>query len=162
VRILRSSACHEIGGTRFASLANWTNRRAFLVSDSRATIVKLNAQKLDRYREKLIALRERVGGDVNHVVEAIHEDVSVPKDVSAAPVHLADVAVESVEADMEVLHTTRGIFDDVSAALDRLKSGTFGQCEECGAAISEERLNAIPYTPLCLRCAKANRPAEET
>jgi DnaK suppressor protein len=122
--------------------------------------VALNAQKLDHYRKKLVALRERVGGEVNYVVEAIHEDVSVPKDVSAAPVHMADVAVESVDADVEVLHTTRGIFDAVSAALDRIKSGTFGHCEECGAAISEERLNAVPYTPLCARCAKSERPAE--
>jgi DnaK suppressor protein len=123
--------------------------------------VKLNAQKLDRYREKLIALRERVGGDVNHVVESLHEDVRVPEDVSAAPVHLADVAVESVEADVKVLHATRGILDDVNAALDRLADGTFGQCEECGGSISEERLNAIPYAPLCVRCAKANRPADD-
>ena len=121
----------------------------------------LNAQKLDHYREKLIALRERVGGEVNHVIEAIHEDVSVSEDVSAAPVHLADAAVESVYADVEVLNTTRGILDQVKAALDRIKSGAFGQCEECGASISEERLNAIPYTPLCLRCAKLARPAED-
>jgi DnaK suppressor protein len=134
-------------------------RVSLLFNPSRT--VTLSAQKLDRYREKLMELRQRVGGEVNRVVEAIHEDVSVPEDVSAAPVHLADVAVESVDADVEVLHATRGIFDDVSAALDRIKTGTFGQCVECGGPISEERLNAIPYAPLCVRCAKASRPAAD-
>ena len=116
----------------------------------------MEPQKLEWYRQKLLGLRERVGGEVNHVVESIQEDVHVPRDTSAAPVHLADVAVESVDADIEVLQATRSIFEDVNAALERIAAGTFGQCESCGGAISEERLKAIPYTPLCLRCAKSN------
>ena len=99
-------------------------------------------------------MRKRVGGEVNHVAAAIQEDVQVPGDISAAPVHLADVATDSVDADVEVLSATRGMLDDINAALERLSAGTFGQCEACGASISDERLNAIPYTPLCLRCAK--------
>jgi DnaK suppressor protein len=113
----------------------------------------MQAQKLERYRKTLLGLRERVGGEVNHVVQSIQEDVHVPGDISAAPVHLADVAVESVDADVEVLNTTRGILDEVNAALDRIAAGTFGKCESCGAVISEERLKAIPYTPHCMRCA---------
>ena len=119
------------------------------------------SQKLERYRQTLRSLRERVGGNVNYVVESIHEDVSVPEDVSAAPVHLADMAMESVEKDVEVLSTSRGIFEEVNAALDRIDAGTFGQCTQCGGPISEERLKAIPYAALCMRCAKAER-AETT
>ena len=120
----------------------------------------MEAQKLERYRKALLSLRERVGGEVNHVVESIQEDVHVPNDISKAPVHMADWAVESVDADIEVLNTARGIFDEVSAALERITSGTFGKCESCGAAISEERLKAIPYTPHCLRCAEAGAAGE--
>ena len=120
----------------------------------------MQAQKLERYRRTLLGLRERVGGEVNHVVQSIQEDVHVPGDTSAAPVHLADVAVESVDADVEVLNATRGIFDEVNAALERIAAGTFGKCASCGAAITEERLNAIPYTPHCLRCAEAGEEGE--
>jgi RNA polymerase-binding transcription factor DksA len=116
----------------------------------------MEPQKLEWYRQKVLGLRERVGGEVNHVVASIQEDVHVPGDISAAPVHLADVAVESVDADIEVLHATRSIFDDVNAALERIAAGDFGQCESCGGVISEERLKAIPYTPYCVRCAKTN------
>lgn len=115
------------------------------------------SQKLERYRQILRSLRERVGGDVNYVVESIHEDVSIPEDVSAAPVHLADVAMESVEKDVEVLSTSRAIFAEVNAALNRIDAGTFGQCTQCGGPISEERLKAIPYAALCVRCAKTER-----
>jgi len=114
----------------------------------------MNSEHLNGYRQKLLELRERVGGEVNHVVEAVHEDVNV-RDVSAAPVHLADVAELAVDAEVEVLHTARSILDEINAALARIDEGTFGKCRSCGAAIVEERLRALPYTPFCLRCAKA-------
>jgi DnaK suppressor protein len=117
----------------------------------------MDKQKRERYRQKLLEMRERVGGEVNHVVASIQEDVHVPGDASAAPVHLADVAVESVDADVAVLNTTREMLDDVNAALARIAAGTFGKCEACGGAIAEERLQAIPYTAHCLRCAKSEQ-----
>jgi DnaK suppressor protein len=115
----------------------------------------MNRQKLNQYREMLSELKERVGGEVNYVAESIHEDVNIKANVSSAPVHLADVAVAAVDADVEVLHTERSIFDEINAALDRIAAGTFGKCTHCGAVISEERLKALPYTPSCVRCARS-------
>jgi len=114
----------------------------------------MTSEQLTSYRQTLLGLRERVGGEVNYVVGAVHEDVNV-KDVSSAPVHLADVAEQAVDAEVEVLHTTRGILDEINAALTRIGEGTFGKCQSCGASISEERLKALPYVAFCLRCAKA-------
>jgi len=114
----------------------------------------MNSDKRNRYRSMLLRLKERVGGEVNYVVGAVHEDVNIDQNVSSAPVHLADVAVEGVDADVQVLQTERGIFDDINAALARLDDDTFGRCTECHAPISEERLKAIPYTPHCVRCAR--------
>ena len=114
----------------------------------------MNPEKLKQFRDTLVELHERVGGEVNYVVESIHDDVNIKENVSSAPVHLADVASEAVDADVQVLHTERSILDDIDAALQRINEGTFGKCTACGAAISEERLKAIPYTPLCVRCAR--------
>jgi RNA polymerase-binding transcription factor DksA len=41
----------------------------------------------------------------------------------------------------------------IEAALDRIAKGTYGVCVACGDAISEERLNAVPHTPMCRSCA---------
>ncbi|MBV2186351.1 MAG: TraR/DksA family transcriptional regulator [Rhizobium sp.] len=41
----------------------------------------------------------------------------------------------------------------IDAALDRITKGTFGICAKCGQPISEERLAAVPYAPLCQECA---------
>ncbi|MGB7244117.1 MAG: TraR/DksA C4-type zinc finger protein [Sulfitobacter sp.] len=38
-------------------------------------------------------------------------------------------------------------------ALDRIKDGNFGVCQNCEEAISEDRLRAVLYAPLCKRCA---------
>ena len=114
----------------------------------------MSSDKLDRFRNLLLDLRRRVGGEVNHVVESIQEDVNINENLSAAPVHLADVASAAVDADVQVLQTERGILDDINAALGRINEGTFGTCIECDAAISEERLRAIPYPPHCVRSAR--------
>lgn len=42
----------------------------------------------------------------------------------------------------------------IGAALDRIEKGTFGVCAKCGEDISEERLHAVPYAPLCRDCAR--------
>ena len=42
----------------------------------------------------------------------------------------------------------------IRAALARIASGTFGTCLKCGEAISQERLDVLPHTPICRNCAR--------
>ena len=39
---------------------------------------------------------------------------------------------------------------EIDEALARIDAGTYGTCSVCGAAIPEERLDAVPYATLCL------------
>jgi RNA polymerase-binding transcription factor DksA len=103
----------------------------------------------------LLALRDRARGEVNHVVQAIQEEVNVNANTSAAPVHMADIATEAVDADVQVLQNERSILDDINAALARFDEGNFGECTHCGHTISEERLKAIPYASTCVECARS-------
>lgn len=34
----------------------------------------------------------------------------------------------------------------------KLREGTYGQCEECGREIDEERLALLPFAPCCVTC----------
>lgn len=47
------------------------------------------------------------------------------------------------------------------AALDdaalRVAAGTYGVCEQCGAAIGAERLAVVPDTRRCVDCARRSR-----
>lgn len=41
----------------------------------------------------------------------------------------------------------------VEAALARIVAGEYGTCARCGEPIAEERLDLLPHTPFCQRCA---------
>ena len=41
----------------------------------------------------------------------------------------------------------------INAALGRIASGDYGFCVKCGTKIAEERLDLLPYAPLCQDCA---------
>ncbi len=41
----------------------------------------------------------------------------------------------------------------IAAALQRVAQGDYGTCQRCGNAISEARLDVLPYTPFCKECA---------
>jgi len=109
--------------------------------------------KMEQYREKLRAIRDRMIGEVDRVVESIKEDLNPTGNVSNAPVHLADAAPENTVADIGVIEMERGLMEQVQAAIRRIDDGTFGQCTECGGKIADERLQAIPYAALCVECA---------
>ena len=41
----------------------------------------------------------------------------------------------------------------IEAALARIAEGEYGYCVDCGDKISEERLDVLPATPKCRKCA---------
>ncbi len=43
----------------------------------------------------------------------------------------------------------------IRRALALLDDGGYGLCESCRAPIAEDRLQAVPWAPLCLRCQSA-------
>jgi DnaK suppressor protein len=47
----------------------------------------------------------------------------------------------------------RDALTDVEAALAKLDSGGFGECESCGQQIAPARLEAKPAARLCMDCA---------
>lgn len=42
----------------------------------------------------------------------------------------------------------------IEAALKRMDEGDYGTCAKCGAEISEARLDVLPFTPFCRKCAR--------
>ena len=50
---------------------------------------------------------------------------------------------------------------DVNVAIDRVRAGEYGTCEECGDPISPARLRAVPFALRCLACQESAEGAEE-
>jgi RNA polymerase-binding transcription factor DksA len=84
-------------------------------------------------------------------LEAIDEELDSHHDPD-----WAELATER-EGD-EVLEATGGAglleIRQIRAALGRIDNGSYGHCVNCGAAIAEARLDAIPWTPVCRECAR--------
>ena len=56
-----------------------------------------------------------------------------------------ELATRNLERESKVLR-------DVRAALRRIQQGNFGTCLNCEEEIASKRLNALPWTPLCIAC----------
>jgi DnaK suppressor protein len=55
---------------------------------------------------------------------------------------------------LSVVRALRSNLQDVERAISKMEAGTYGICERCGAEISPDRLEAIPWTVLCIDCKR--------
>jgi len=63
-------------------------------------------------------------------------------------------AVAAEQGEVRVLaENLRALLTECERALGKLDAGTYGTCEECGDAISEPRLEAMPATRWCVKHA---------
>lgn len=110
------------------------------------------------YKALLLALRSRLRGDVNQLAEAALKKNRGESngDLSSMPIHMADLGSDNFEQEftLSLMETEEGTLEAVEAALERIEEGAYGECEECGIKIPKMRLQAIPYTPMCVKCAQ--------
>jgi RNA polymerase-binding protein DksA len=113
---------------------------------------------LESYRETLLSLRSRLSGDVSHLTdEALRATGGEASgSLSNAPLHMADLGTDNFEQEFAftLLQNQEQALDEIREALERIRQGTFGRCEECGAPIPKARLQAVPYARHCVECAR--------
>jgi DnaK suppressor protein len=68
-------------------------------------------------------------------------------------------AASQEEFDFAILERKAESLHRVDEALGRIEKGEFGECLECHAEISEERLRALPFAVRCTAC-EARREQE--
>lgn len=50
--------------------------------------------------------------------------------------------------------------EQIKQALARIDNGEYPYCSECGEEIGRARLETLPYTSLCVRCAEKRETAD--
>ncbi len=117
----------------------------------------LNKTDLESYRNRLLQLRARLRGDVSAMEEnTLRKSRSEASgDLSSMPLHMADIGTDNFEQEftLSLMASEGEALKEIERALDRIDNGRFGLCESCEMMIPKTRLNAIPYTPLCVKCA---------
>lgn len=109
------------------------------------------------FKEKLVELRARLRGDVTTMANATlkRTRTEASGDLSSMPIHMADIGSDNFDQEftLSLMENDEGTLGLIEDALERIEAGTYGACVECGSRIPKTRLNAIPYTPYCIKCA---------
>jgi RNA polymerase-binding protein DksA len=97
-------------------------------------------QRLEAKRDELTNRLDRIKDNVRRSLDADSEERARELADSEVVDALGNEAREEVRK--------------ISVALDRMASGDYGLCAECGAAIAPGRLEAYPYAEDCIDCAE--------
>ena len=102
---------------------------------------------------EMIKLKEILNARLAELTERadeIEEDLSQPPEDD-----WSDNAIES--EDDEVLEKVGVMAADemrqIMLALTKIDNGTYGVCTKCGSKIAIKRLEALPHTTKCIKCA---------
>jgi len=105
---------------------------------------------VESYRRRLLELEQTLSATIVGDRDAARLQVSdEPGDVGDA-----SVADESESEDFTEAELNAATLQQVRDAVRRIDEGTFGRCAADGGPIEEARLEAVPWTPYCLKHAQ--------
>jgi RNA polymerase-binding protein DksA len=102
-----------------------------------------------KMKNALIELKEQI---LKQLAQESDEFNELIQDIKAKD--LADIAADDIDRKtLEVLSTQElRRLQLIESALGRLENGHYGICMSCSKKIPKERLEAIPYSFLCVEC----------
>ena len=99
-------------------------------------------------------LQSRLSDLRNKLSDDLHELRNQQSATSGGDV--ADAAFDSGSDEMasQLAELDSREITQIERALARLRQGTYGLCESCSGKIPVGRLNALPYSTLCIACQR--------
>jgi DnaK suppressor protein len=118
----------------------------------------LSHEQIEALRERLLAQRRQL---VSSAATAL--GFSMDRDRDRVGRDSLDESTEEAMYSTQLRLHDRETFllTKIDAALERLEAGVLDECEECGSAISCQRLMARPVTTLCIECKSDREQNEE-
>jgi len=109
-------------------------------------------EELDQFESMLLERRRSLLGDIQSLQEAEARDVAE----ASTSTHLADLGSDRAASDLSLgrLESESAEIQQIDGALECIRDGSFGLCENCDQPISKARLEAIPYAQLCVPCKR--------
>ena len=105
-----------------------------------------------------VAIRRELGDRLASLDAEVGELTAVSRDPASAisfGKRIGDGTNEAVDrlTNVGAAEQLDAMRADVVRALAKLEDGTYGLCDRCGLSIPDERLEARPWSVLCVRCA---------
>ena len=113
-------------------------------------------RNFDKIKQQLEVQRKQIADGIDHItsdnLNLSQRDAS--GDLSGYTFHMADVATDNFDREfsLEMAGTEQQLLNKIDEALKKIKENIYGDCETCEATISMERLKAVPYAKLCIKC----------
>lgn len=106
----------------------------------------MNSTELSAIRESLLLQKGAILNKTNEFKQEQSKTVTVSDEAEAASIDLSNnISIHLHERDRTSLFM-------IERALGKISDGTYGQCESCGGAINIRRLQARPFTTMCIEC----------
>jgi DnaK suppressor protein len=101
--------------------------------------------------ERFVQVREKLIAQKREILQKIGKRKDI---TSSQGGDFMDVATDNLEHELNYIfeEREREKLLNIDNALNRIKEGNYGECDECGDDIDVERLLALPFTRLCLDC----------
>ncbi len=112
--------------------------------------MKSRKQAISNMREVLLKRREALR-------RALAGDLSLLRELgSRSGGDVVDFALDSVQDEItsQLAEVESRELARIEKALERMRQGQYGVCEECGCDIPLARLYALPYATLCVHCQR--------
>lgn len=115
---------------------------------STARSARLPKKEVERYRRLLEAKKTSLSAELAKARSAEEETTEeLTQDI-------ADKAVSSYTREFlySLTDAERNTLIQIDQALGRIEEGAYGLCMNCGVAMNEKRLDAVPWSPHCVEC----------
>jgi DnaK suppressor protein len=108
----------------------------------------MTKKEKDVYRKKLLEQKDNI---LKKLSQFYHESKEVETDIAQDVVDKAESSYTK-EFLLSLSDAERVQLMRIDAALKRLATDEFGICQVCQQEIGKKRLEAIPWTALCINC----------
>jgi RNA polymerase-binding protein DksA len=122
------------------------------MADQETEVTSIDVNEI---KGRLLKLRAQLERDIavkDHQVAEDGDDLDPER--GGVSNHMADDANETAE--QETMLTLRSTAErqlaHVNEALERIEDGSYGTCSNCGKPINPARLDALPFSTLCINC----------
>ena len=117
----------------------------------------MNPLQTEYFRQKLLRWRGELLQESNETLESMQQENLAQPDLTDRASMETDRAIELRTRDRE-----RKLISKIDAALQRIRDGIYGFCEETGDPISLRRLEARPIATMSLEAQERHEKAERT
>jgi DnaK suppressor protein len=115
----------------------------------------LSAADLKAFRTQLLVLANKAEDVRSDLASETDRDTVTASDAASDLLHPAEIHSRAAEevVTTQLLGIETEVQREALAAIERIDAGTFGVCAKCGKPIPKARLEALPYTRVCVKCA---------